>query len=159
MRVPIEETARKTTPSKATGPRRSGGRARGPIRAAANFLVVGIGASAGGLDACRCLLDGLPADNRMAFILIQHLDPTHESMMVDVLSAHTRMTVRQAASGMRGEKRSCRGRIPTNCCGNGGRHELRLEPSVARPQIYSCIGSRHWAGMVLEKRAVQIAID
>ena len=42
---------------------------------------------------------------------------------------------------------------------NGGRHELRLEPSVARPQIYSCIGSRHWAGMVLEKRAVQIAID
>ena len=39
---------------------------------------------------------------------------------------------------------------------NGGRHELRLEPSVARPQIYSCIGSRLSAGMVLEKRAVQI---
>ena len=36
----------------------------------------------------------------MAFILIQHLDPTHESMMVDLLAGHTSMTVRQATDGM-----------------------------------------------------------
>ncbi len=61
-----------------------------------DFPVVGIGASAGGLDACRKLLDGLPAKTGMAFILVQHLDPTHESMMVGLLAGHTAMTVRQA---------------------------------------------------------------
>jgi two-component system CheB/CheR fusion protein len=42
----------------------------------------------------------LPSGNGMAFILIQHLDPTHESMMVDLLAGHTSMTVRQATDGM-----------------------------------------------------------
>jgi CheB methylesterase len=61
--------------------------------------VVGIGASAGGLDACTKLLETLPAGNGMAFILVQHLDPTHESMMVDLLASRTAMTVRQPAEG------------------------------------------------------------
>jgi two-component system CheB/CheR fusion protein len=65
-----------------------------------DFPVVGIGASAGGLDACRKLVDGLPAKTGMAFILVQHLDPTHESMMVGLLAGHTAMTVRQAVDGM-----------------------------------------------------------
>ena len=65
-----------------------------------DFPVVGIGASAGGLDACRKFLAALPADSGMAFILIQHLDPTHESMMVDLLAGHTPMTVVQATDGM-----------------------------------------------------------
>jgi two-component system CheB/CheR fusion protein len=66
----------------------------------AEFPIVGIGASAGGLDACRKLLGSLPASTGMAFILIQHLDPTHESMMVDLLATHTGMTVLQAANKM-----------------------------------------------------------
>ena len=45
-------------------------------------------------------MDALPADVGMAFILVQHLDPTHESMMVDLLAGHTSMTVRQATDGM-----------------------------------------------------------
>jgi two-component system, chemotaxis family, CheB/CheR fusion protein len=45
-------------------------------------------------------LDALPAHNGMAFILVQHLDPTHESMMVDLLAGHTSMIVRQATDGM-----------------------------------------------------------
>ncbi|WP_271606039.1 chemotaxis protein CheB [Bradyrhizobium sp. CCBAU 11434] len=73
--------------------------ARGPPRGPDDFLIVGIGASAGGLDACRKLIEALPASNGMAFILVQHLDPTHESMMVDLLAGHTRMAVRQAADG------------------------------------------------------------
>ncbi len=74
--------------------------ADGCLGGTADFAVVGIGASAGGLDASRKLVSALPNNNGMAFILIQHLDPTHESMMVDLLAAHTSMTVRQATDGM-----------------------------------------------------------
>ncbi len=80
--------------------------AAAPIAQAARSLpgagieVVAIGASAGGLEACTALLDALPAGTGMAFILIQHLDPTHESLMVGLLSPHTKLTVVQAADGM-----------------------------------------------------------
>ena len=74
--------------------------ARGPARGSGDFPVVGIGASAGGLEASKKLVEALPADSGMAFILVQHLDPTHESMMVDLLADHTSMTVRQATEGM-----------------------------------------------------------
>ena len=74
--------------------------ARGPPHGPLNFPVVGIGASAGGLDACRKLVGAIPAGNGMAFILVQHLDPTHESMMVDLLAGHTALTVREATDGM-----------------------------------------------------------
>src|SRR5271165_78783 len=74
--------------------------ARGSPSRIADFPVVGIGASAGGLVACRKFLAALPADNGMAFILVQHLDPTHESMMVDLLASYTAMVVLQATDGM-----------------------------------------------------------
>jgi two-component system CheB/CheR fusion protein len=88
--------------AKAAGPRASRRTMpeRGPPHDPENFPVVGIGASAGGLDACKKLVGALHAGNGMAFILVQHLDPTHESMMVDLLSGHTAMTVRQATDGM-----------------------------------------------------------
>jgi two-component system CheB/CheR fusion protein len=74
--------------------------APGPPHELGNFPIVGIGASAGGLDACRKLVGALPASSGMAFILVQHLDPTHESMMVDLLASHTSMTVRQATDDL-----------------------------------------------------------
>jgi two-component system CheB/CheR fusion protein len=46
--------------------------------------VVGIGASAGGLSAFKSFFEAIPSDTGMAFVLIQHLDPTHESLMVDL---------------------------------------------------------------------------
>jgi two-component system CheB/CheR fusion protein len=70
------------------------------MREPKDFLVVGIGASAGGLDACQKLVDALPVASGMAFILVQHLDPTHESMMVDLLADRTAMRVQQAVDGM-----------------------------------------------------------
>src|SRR6185437_11290109 len=73
---------------------------RGPPRGRDDFLIVGLGDSAGGLDACRKLVESLPASNGMAFIFVQHLDPTHESMMVELLANHTVMRVLQAADGM-----------------------------------------------------------
>jgi two-component system CheB/CheR fusion protein len=74
--------------------------AHGPPLPQIGFPLVGIGASAGGLDACRKLLDVLPATSGMAFVLVQHLDPTHESMMAELLASHTAMPVQQAANGM-----------------------------------------------------------
>jgi two-component system, chemotaxis family, CheB/CheR fusion protein len=74
--------------------------AREPPHGAEDFPVVGIGASAGGLEACTKLLGALPPNNGMAFILVQHLDPTHESMMAELLAHRTAMTVVQAADGM-----------------------------------------------------------
>tara|TARA_R110000868_G_scaffold102678_1_gene282822 strand:- start:251 stop:4654 length:4404 start_codon:yes stop_codon:yes gene_type:complete len=68
--------------------------------ASGGFAIVGIGASAGGLEACRKLIRALPKKSGMAFILVQHLDPTHESMMVGLLTAFTSMKVLQAVDGM-----------------------------------------------------------
>ena len=65
-----------------------------------DFLVVGIGASAGGLEALKKLFDALPAAPGMALILIQHLDPTHKSMMAELLAKHTSMKVLEAANAM-----------------------------------------------------------
>ena len=81
-------------------PSRRSSQRLGLLLAAESFPVVGLGASAGGLDAFRRLLAVLPAGTGMAFILIQHLDPTHASMMVDLLAGHTPMKVQQAADGM-----------------------------------------------------------
>ena len=64
------------------------------------FAVVGIGASAGGLDACGKLLDAVPPDSGMAFILVQHLDPNHKSLMAELLAHHTTMRVVEAGDGM-----------------------------------------------------------
>src|SRR5690242_13046794 len=71
-----------------------------PRHASVDFPVVGLGASAGGLDAFKRLFDALPPNSGMAFVLIQHLDPKHESMMADLLAGHTPMKVLQAADGM-----------------------------------------------------------
>ncbi len=64
------------------------------------FPVVGIGSSAGGLEALKKLLVALPPDTGMAFVLIQHLDPTHESLMVDLLTRYTTMKVVQIENDM-----------------------------------------------------------
>jgi len=61
-----------------------------------DFPIVGVGASAGGLEAYRQFLSALPVNTGAAFVLVQHLDPNHESMMAELLSEYTRMPVRQA---------------------------------------------------------------
>ncbi|HEY2047991.1 MAG TPA: chemotaxis protein CheB, partial [Caulobacteraceae bacterium] len=69
-------------------------------RATEAFAVVGIGASAGGLDAASQLLEALPKDSGAAFILIQHMDPTHASLMAGLLADHTAMPVSEATDGL-----------------------------------------------------------
>ena len=64
------------------------------------FPIVGIGASAGGLEACTKLLENLPADTGMAFVLVQHLAPTKDSILAELLSKATSMPVREVQDGM-----------------------------------------------------------
>ena len=70
------------------------------------FAVVGIGASAGGLEAVTQFLEALPADTGMAFVLVQHLDPKHESNLARILAKSTAMPVHEAAHGMKVEPNS-----------------------------------------------------
>jgi two-component system CheB/CheR fusion protein len=71
-----------------------------PDGPATALSVVGIGASAGGLEAFKLLLSGLPADTGFAFVLIQHLDPTHQSSLSEILGRATAMPVGDAGDGM-----------------------------------------------------------
>jgi two-component system, chemotaxis family, CheB/CheR fusion protein len=64
------------------------------------FPVVGIGASAGGLEACTALLRALPVHPGMAFVVVQHLDPHHESILHKLLSKTTEMPVIQVQEEM-----------------------------------------------------------
>lgn len=64
------------------------------------FPVIAIGASAGGLEACSALLKVLPGDMQSALVLILHLDPSHDSMMVALLTRDTALRVVLAADGM-----------------------------------------------------------
>src|SRR5512138_2375289 len=65
-----------------------------------HFPIVGIGASAGGLEAFKQLLESLAPDTGMAFVFIQHLDPTHASMMTEILPHSTKMPVVEVRKGM-----------------------------------------------------------
>lgn len=67
---------------------------------ASSCLIVGIGASAGGLEAYRSFFAHMPADSGIAFVLVQHLSPDHDSMLAELLGKSTSMTVLQAADGM-----------------------------------------------------------
>ncbi len=64
-----------------------------------SFPVVGIGASAGGLEAVSEMIAELPAATGMAFLLVQHLDPTHESFLTEILAKKAAFTVETAADG------------------------------------------------------------
>ena len=63
-------------------------------------LIVGIGASAGGLAAFRAFLAAMPPDSGMAFVLVQHLAPDHKSILTELLGKVTAMPVVEAEDGM-----------------------------------------------------------
>jgi two-component system CheB/CheR fusion protein len=68
---------------------------------APGFPIVGIGASAGGLEAFTQLLKHLPPDTGMGFVLVQHLDPDHESALAQILTRVTSMPVREVQDELR----------------------------------------------------------
>ncbi len=57
------------------------------------LLVIGIGASAGGLEALQQFFRNMPGSSGLCFVVIQHLSPDYKSLMADILGKHTEMTV------------------------------------------------------------------
>lgn len=80
-----------------------------------NFPIVGIGASAGGLGAFEAFFSGIPANINpgVAFVLIQHLDPKHKSMLTDLISRYTNLPVYEITDNME-VKPNCVFVIPPN---------------------------------------------
>jgi two-component system, chemotaxis family, CheB/CheR fusion protein len=70
------------------------------------FPIVGIGSSAGGLEALESFFKAMPSDSGAAFVLVVHLDPTHVSILPELLQKHTKMTVLQIQDGMKVEPNS-----------------------------------------------------
>ncbi len=64
------------------------------------FLTVGIGASAGGIEAFKSFFGAMPADSGMAFVLVQHLSPDHKSMLAELVGKSTKMKVIEAVDGV-----------------------------------------------------------
>ncbi len=73
----------------------SGSQEGRPVRM---FPIVGVGASSGGLNAFRALLKALPEKTGCAFLLVQHLDRSHESMLAELLASETTMVVTEAVN-------------------------------------------------------------
>jgi two-component system CheB/CheR fusion protein len=67
------------------------------------FPIVGIGMSAGGLEVATAFLNAMPPDSGMGFVIVQHLDPTRESLLAELLGRATAMPVVQIEDGMRVE--------------------------------------------------------
>ena len=65
-----------------------------------NFPVVGVGASAGGLEAFTSLVEHLPAQTGLALVLVPHLDPVHKSILTEILSRKTSLPVLEVRDGM-----------------------------------------------------------
>jgi two-component system, chemotaxis family, CheB/CheR fusion protein len=70
------------------------------LKTDAPFPIVGVAASAGGLEAFSELIGQLPIDTGMAFVLIQHLSPNHKSLLSEILGRVTAMQVHQVQDGM-----------------------------------------------------------
>ncbi len=83
----------------------------GPARQ--GLVIVGLGASAGGQEAFEKFFTHLPGDDRLAFVVVQHLDPSHKSILVELLQRYTPMKVLAAEDGLRVEP-NCVYVIPPN---------------------------------------------
>ena len=63
------------------------------------FPIVGIGASAGGLEALQSFVRAIPSDSGFCYVIIQHLAPDHPSIMDQLLASHTQLPVRRIEAG------------------------------------------------------------
>ncbi len=108
------------------------------VRAAAptdSPFLVSVGASAGGLEAFRQLLGALPIDTGMAFVLVQHLDPSHESILAELLAKGTRMPVSEVKGDTVVE--------PDHVYVTPGRNDVAIEGNVLRLVPRVTTGGRH----------------
>lgn len=104
---------------KAAAPGNNGGAKR--------FLIAAIGASAGGIEAFTELMRNLPADTGIAFVMIQHLDPKHQSILTELLARVTKMPVHEVTDKLRIEPNHVYV-IPPNASMSISGHQLLLGP-------------------------------
>ncbi|MDB5988509.1 MAG: luxQ [Nevskia sp.] len=125
------------------------------------FPIVGVGASAGGLEAFTQLLKALPVDTGMAFVLVQHLAPTHASALAEILSRATKMPVTEVAAANVVEPNHVYVIPPGQCMAiAGGTLQLVGRESVGQQRVIDhffrtlAIDARHQAiGVVLSGTA------
>jgi two-component system, chemotaxis family, CheB/CheR fusion protein len=140
-----EPSAKVTTPSKNRRGRKRR-RADSTVAAVAKvastgrvrFPVVGIGASAGGLDAFKRFFSAMPANPGIAFVLIPHLDPTHRSPMVELLSRQTAMKVSEVTRTTSIEP-NCVYIIPSNKSLSMTAGRLRLGKAAGERRLQTAI--------------------
>lgn len=95
---PTPRARRPKTPTAAAAAN-PGNNQTGPKLGEKPRFIVGIGASAGGFEAYSQFFSHLPTDTGMAFIIVQHLDPVHESILPELIAKMTRMPVKQVTEG------------------------------------------------------------
>ncbi|HKV23016.1 MAG TPA: chemotaxis protein CheB [Candidatus Acidoferrum sp.] len=92
-----------------------------------DLLIAAIGASAGGIEAFIELIGNLAVDTGMSYVLVQHLDPEHHSMLTELLSKKTAMRVNEVTNGMTVEPNHIYV-IPPNATMSISNHTLQLAP-------------------------------
>ena len=95
--------------------------------------IVGVGASAGGFEAFRELLKALPSDTGLALVLVQHLDPGHESLLAKLLSKATAMHVAEVEEGMTVEPNHVYVIPPNKTMG------IEIGRASCRERVYLCV--------------------
>jgi two-component system CheB/CheR fusion protein len=118
--------------------------------------IVAIGASAGGLEVFTQILEGLPVDTGMGFVLLQHLAPQHDSQLSEILRRSTKMPVNQAREGMRIMPNSVY-IIPPNTSMTVEQGILRLEPRHRVKGKYMVI-NEFFSSLAADRKEKSIAV-
>jgi two-component system CheB/CheR fusion protein len=98
-----------------------------PLAQEGGTTIVAIGASAGGIEALTELMNHLPVDTGMSFVLVQHLDPKHHSILTELLARKTAMSVTEVSEGLHVEPNHVYV-IPPNASMSISDHTLHLGP-------------------------------
>ena len=98
-KISATKRAKKAGISKKTSPSKKKSLTKAKKRAGNTFPIIGMGASAGGLDSFEKFFTHMPSDSEMAFILVQHLHPDYKSILPDLLKGFTSMEVHEAKDG------------------------------------------------------------
>jgi two-component system CheB/CheR fusion protein len=103
------------------------------IRSANLFPVVGVGASAGGLEAFKKLIRAIPEDSGMAYILVQHLEPTHHSILTELLQKVTGIPIQEISNNNKVEPNHIY-IIPSNKLLTANDGVLQLSPRLPKSE-------------------------
>ncbi len=123
------------------------------------FPVVGVGASAGGLEAFGRFLSTLPVDPGMAFILVPHLDPNHKSLMVELLSKKSALPVSEVVDGETVQRNHIY-IIPPHCSLELREGSLRLVPTGDKSDYKTAIDAFLYSlALDKEERAAAIILS